>query len=334
MNKIILGIHGLGNKPPKDLLEKWWRRSINDGIFACDHTQPDFQFELVYWSDLLHPEPLNPNLTDDHHELFLDEPYVPPAHDQHNETGTGRKKILDYLEKQMDKILLNDDYSINFSTVTDSIIHHYFSDLDCYYSDDCHVVGNSGKRARESIRTRLEDALIRHRDKEILLLSHSMGSIIAYDVLSQINSGISIDTWITAGSPLGLPVVISKIVSEQKGKLQPITQVKTPESIASNWFNFSDLEDKVAIDYALAGDYSANSKGVGVLDAVVKNQYIIHGKSNAHKSFGYFQTPELGEVIYNFLSRRKSTIWENWFNLIKSKILKNMFGRNNTKIQK
>ena len=334
MNKIILGIHGLGNKPPKDLLEKWWQKSIIDGIFASGHMQTDFQFELVYWSDLLHPESLDFNLTDDHHKLFLSEPYVPPTKDRQRETKTNRKKILDYLEKQMDKILLNDDYSINFSTVTDSIIHHYFRDLDCYYSADCHVVGNTDERARESIRKRLEDVLFHHRDKEILLLSHSMGSIIAYDVLSQIPADISIDTWITAGSPLGLPIVISKIVSEQKGRLHPVTQVKTPESVATNWFNFSDLEDKVAIDYALAGDYGKNSKGVSVLDAVVKNRYIFDGKLNAHKSFGYFQSPELGGVIWDFLSERKSTIWSNWINLIKSRFFKNLFDRNKTKLQK
>lgn len=28
MSKIIIGIHGLGNKPPKAILTDWWARSI------------------------------------------------------------------------------------------------------------------------------------------------------------------------------------------------------------------------------------------------------------------------------------------------------------------
>ena len=32
MAKVIIGIHGLGNKPPKDILEKWWKLSIEEGF--------------------------------------------------------------------------------------------------------------------------------------------------------------------------------------------------------------------------------------------------------------------------------------------------------------
>ena len=34
MKKIIIGVHGLGNKPPADVLEKWWAASIQEGLAA------------------------------------------------------------------------------------------------------------------------------------------------------------------------------------------------------------------------------------------------------------------------------------------------------------
>ena len=32
MSKVIIGIHGLGNKPQKNLLEEWWKAAINEGF--------------------------------------------------------------------------------------------------------------------------------------------------------------------------------------------------------------------------------------------------------------------------------------------------------------
>ena len=61
MDKIIIGIHGLGNKPPKDLFDNWWQQSIAEGLKRIGRPRHDFNFELVYWADSLHPVPLNPN---------------------------------------------------------------------------------------------------------------------------------------------------------------------------------------------------------------------------------------------------------------------------------
>jgi len=32
MANIIIGIHGLGNKPPKPLLEHWWKLAMIEGL--------------------------------------------------------------------------------------------------------------------------------------------------------------------------------------------------------------------------------------------------------------------------------------------------------------
>jgi hypothetical protein len=48
MSKIIIGIHGLGNKPPKTILTEWWGKSILEGLKKYNFHIPDFEFELVY----------------------------------------------------------------------------------------------------------------------------------------------------------------------------------------------------------------------------------------------------------------------------------------------
>ncbi len=130
MSKIIIGLHGLGNKPPKAILEKWWRSALSEGLKLIGHEGKRFNFELVYWADILHPEPLVPELTDPENPLYLEDPYkTSPGRIQVDEPAV-KERIFDFIEKQLDKLLLNED----FSKITDVIVRHYFHDLDQYYS--------------------------------------------------------------------------------------------------------------------------------------------------------------------------------------------------------
>ena len=67
-----------------------------------------------------------------------------------------------------------------------------------------------------------------------------------------------------------------------------------------NWYNFSDLEDKVAINYNLGDDYEENSNRVRAIDKIVYNNYEYQGERNPHKSYGYLRTLELAQVIHDF----------------------------------
>ena len=61
------------------------------------------------------------------------------------------------------------------------------------------------------------------------------------------------------GSPLGIPIIVSKIAEELKISHPKIAKLQTPPNIQNNWFNFSDIEDNVALNYNLNDDYEANS---------------------------------------------------------------------------
>jgi hypothetical protein len=132
-----------------------------------------------------------------------------------------------------------------------------------------------------------------------------MGSIIAYDVLTQSVPDIRIHTLVTMGSPLGLPVVMHKILSEEHKQPQKHLIAQTPENIVGTWYNFSDPQDKVAAEYNLREDYKENSRHVRPIDIIVHNDYEFEGKPNPHSVYGYLRTQEMARVIYNFLHYRK-----------------------------
>ena len=68
--RIIIGIHGLGNKPPKRVLQAWWKKSIQDGLKRIGDTTTQFKFELVYWANILHTEALDPKIRDENHHCL------------------------------------------------------------------------------------------------------------------------------------------------------------------------------------------------------------------------------------------------------------------------
>ena len=139
-----------------------------------------------------------------------------------------------------------------------------------------------------------------------------MGCIIAYDVLAGLccarglhgRNGTNVHTFITAGSPLGLPVIMKKIMREYYPELNRYAQLPTPETIRHRWYNFSDIEDKVAINYDLGDDYVENSNAVKPFDVIVQNMYINNGKRNPHCILGYLRTRELSEAVCQFLTEK------------------------------
>lgn len=322
MSKIIIGIHGLGNKLPIKLLKKWWKMAIKEGLYHCEHQGVYFKFELVYWADILHPEPLNPNEKDKNNPLYVEYPYVPAEGIVRKRPNELRKKVLDFIEDKMDKIFLNEDMSINFASITDVIIHHYFKDLDMYYSAKCEGKENENRLAKELIREKLYSVLNKYKNKQILLISHSMGSIVAFEVLSQLPQDVNVDTFVTIGSPLGQPVVMGKIFAELNHEFVKFKKLKTPVAITKNWFNLSDLEDKITINYNLADDYDENQQGIGPIDKIVFNSYVYKGKRNPHKSYGYLRTPELAEIIYDFLARDRNKVLFSIINQLNSLVIK------------
>ena len=105
-------------------------------------------------------------------------------------------------------------------------------------------------------------------------------------------------SFITIGSPLGLPHVKGKIIKERHYD----RDVRTPSIVTESWVNYADKDDKVSFDVHLRDDYGENRLGIRVIDDLVANDY--HdpsGKENPHKSYGYLRTPELSKHVKRFL---------------------------------
>lgn len=267
-------------------------------------------FEMVPWYDIIHKTSLDPSMKDPESPFFIDEEYTEAHPDFYPGDNSTRKKVVDFIGRQMNRVFLNGDLTLNYSFITDAIISRYFRDLEIYYSDTPFESDGGSATYREVIRKRLRDKLIEHRKDDIMLIGHSMGSIIAFDVLTFMAPELKVNTLVTMGSPLGLPVVISKIASEMRQKGISDTRLKSPPGVTGNWHNYSDILDTVAFNYRLADYYNENSSGVKPVDHLVVNDYESNKVRNPHKAYGYLRTPQFTSVLSEFISTEKLSVKE------------------------
>ncbi|MFQ5709603.1 MAG: alpha/beta hydrolase [bacterium] len=308
MAKVIIGIHGLANKPPEETLKQWWRQSIVEGLQKNNGHEPtpNFEFRMVYWANLLYKYPQHDDGLFSFDKLYNGQPYVEAQAGALKEYKTSlldkvRAGAFDVVGDALDYLKFKHD----FDGVADWILGKVMKDLAFYYDDHRKIANRAGEPelARKVLRDELKTAIRADQDNEIMLIAHSMGTIIAYDVLrdlGQSDPDLQIPYFVTMGSPLGLPHVKGKIIQERD--YDP--DVRTPSIVTKSWRNYADKDDKVSFDIHLHDDYGENRNGIRVVDDLVANDYHApgpNGKGNPHKSYGYLRTPEISRHIREFL---------------------------------
>ena len=305
-SKIIIGIHGLGNKPPKPALEKWWIQAIADGLKFNKYPETKFDFELVYWADILHPDPID---VDSENKLNQpsEEIYSPENYSNQKENLTYTAKAKEYLEKFYGKFIVNEVLSLKYPSLTEFFVYLHLRDLKTYYSSSSIPCNEKARQAKEIMIDRFLKCLIKHKGKKIFLIAHSMGSIIVQDALTEYLPEADIDTYVTIGSPLGQKYVINKYQFEIEQNLK--NKLVVPEQIINKWYNLFDKEDQVALNHQLTNLYKINSRKVNIEDQIVNNLFTSNGVRNPHKSYGYLRTPEFSKIINNFLIEKPTRIF-------------------------
>lgn len=131
-----------------------------------------------------------------------------------------------------------------------------------YFLFDKEYVRNDGERfqVRRELRNRLLTCLDQARQKsdKIVLVTHSMGTIVAYDVLRNCPVCPPVDTLFTLGSPLGIKEVQDELIATGKQRMD------FPAATLGRWINVYDPLDPICgADPRFANDYDAvNSKEV------------------------------------------------------------------------
>lgn len=137
--------------------------------------------------------------------------------------------------------------------------------------------------------------------RPVLLIAHSMGSVIAYDSLWQMSradrDAARIDTLLTMGSPLGQRYIQQRL----KGH-DAIGAVRFPNNIGG-WINLSAVGDLTALDTVLQNDFDAMVR-LGLVasidDREIYNWFRSDGVLNPHSEYGYLVNAETAKIVVDW----------------------------------
>lgn len=141
---------------------------------------------------------------------------------------------------------------------------------------------------RKAIQQRLA-AQIPGDGEPFVLVSHSLGSVVAFEQLNAARKRADAAAWATLGSPLG--------IQEVQDELARRHALMVPERVHA-WHNFADRLDPVAIDVGLANDYEPRG-AIGVIDHRVDNERTRDLlRFNPHSAIGYLANATVRAVLH------------------------------------
>jgi subtilisin family serine protease len=306
----IIYVHGIGNKPVASVLKCQWDRALM-GFDLGERSR------LAYWVNReYYPEPsaeecrdgdLSPKasrdasgdhvikrLAEEPPEQIVAEIAESPraaklllALTEHIETHSAALQVSDQvtIDAQRRKGLSVDAKLLPLPGplrrwITRQVTKAFLKDVN-----DLFYVPARREVMRESVLERL-----RVGGGPFVVIGHSQGSMIAYDVLSSLKAeDYDIRLFVTIGSPLGVTEVQDEIKRLTKQK-----KLAVPDCVRK-WVNLSDRLDPVAADQRFSSDYAANARGVKLVDDPVENP---ESPRHPHSGSGYLRTEKVRFPVY------------------------------------
>ncbi len=284
--QVIVCVHGAGPKPPEEQLREFWREALRQGVArtqakaltAFDASELD----MVYWASNAPQEDYDVQLDLQQRRLVLDQ-------------LADRRKGRDFRRRHYDALpgksplkefAMDTAASIGVASL---LWPRLMPQLKSYWQDD------DGWASK--LRASLAQKLARYvdDDREVLLVTHCMGTILVYDTLVQTELSTRIPLWVTLGSPIASNSVRRRLIG-YKDQSFPTNLVQ--------WHNLSAEDDYVCHDKAVGNDFSAmlDRRLIGdIRDHAIYNLAVRYGRSNPHHSAGYLAHPRMADLLGNWL---------------------------------
>lgn len=197
-------------------------------------------------------------------------PFVPllrPSTDQADKSFSERLYLTSQLVKDRVLkelvVLLN-----NFPKLHESLIQQFLIETYIYLSNP---------EFMEEVHQRILKKM--REDEDYIVVGHSLGSVIAFQLLSDPSYQFSVKRFITLASPLSFRVIQSKLPS-------PISR---PPCIYGDWFNFYSQDDFLTAFPLCEAPFN--------FEPAIINQKIYTFANQPHEILGYLQHPSVIKAI-------------------------------------
>lgn len=176
--------------------------------------------------------------------------------------------------------------------ITNDRLELHLRDLRRYQRNQNEIAEHTRQMLKMPLRSAAESG------RPVLLIAHSMGSVIAWDSLWQMSHNerdhVHINTLLTMGSPLGQRFVQRRLQGfrEEGGEHYPLG--------IDRWVNLAAVGDLTAVDPELAVDFGAMvERGLvsTIDDRELHNFFRLDGVLNVHAEYGYLANSVTAGIV-------------------------------------
>ncbi|MDJ0909406.1 MAG: hypothetical protein QNI99_09430 [Woeseiaceae bacterium] len=293
---LILYIPGLLPKPKPEAHHDALFRCLEAGVRQIDESIADdivgtpHSFDLVSWTYDFYREHRDFAIDRQAIEDVIAHPVASPG--DRREAGSWTRRATLALHRLGDLM----PFLIPYMASEKTEVH--IRDLSRYLRNRNGIADH----IREMLKLPLRAATEAHRP--ILLLAHSMGSIISWDSLWEMThvhgDHVVLDTLVSMGSPLGQNYLMKRIKGNDREGAE-----RYPHNV-ERWLNISAVGDMTAVDPKLANDYAGMTK-LGLVESIVDlemyNAFHLDGVLNTHAEYGYLANEVTGRVVAEWWQR-------------------------------
>lgn len=280
---------GKNPKPPAEAHTVLLKMTLLEGVKRADLSlvetlNQDMDFQLIAWNALYY---------DEVKDISRDLLWIDNLINTHGPSDDDIKQANHWHKKLVRLMYSFTDLFPRLLRLMPRDIRENAEELNRYFNNTANVACD--------IRALLKDVIIHAQEQgnEILIIAHSMGSVIAYDTLWELSHEKSnhgkVDL-LTIGSPLGMRYVQTRLQGHRD------TGNKRYPANIRHWYNLSSVGDVVAVDREFHDDFAEMLK-FGLVESIedhcdgIYNYFHNEEGLNCHRSYGYLVNPAVGNII-------------------------------------
>jgi hypothetical protein len=288
--KHIIFVPGKNPKPqPVQHRELLWKAMI-EGVRRADRTlastlQEHFaQFQLISWNYLFYHT---------YKDITPDIPWIDALINKHGPTEQDIHEAKSW-HKRLDRMLFTlADHLPFIIQFLPKEVKSAATEINRYFDNTDNIASDIRKPLKQTLRPLIE------KNEPVLLIGHSIGSVIAYDTLWELSyqEGLhgKVD-FLTIGSPLGMHYVQRRLMGMKEN------EEKTYPKLIRHWVNLSSEGDIIALERNFHNSFKELRK-LGLVKSIEDHSHGIYNYFrsdeglNCHRSYGYLVNPAVGNII-------------------------------------
>ncbi|MDH4235240.1 MAG: hypothetical protein OEV15_08925, partial [Gallionella sp.] len=292
----IIFVPGKNPKPEESQHRKLLWRTLLEGVRRADREtasalQASYpQFHLVSWSYLYYHQ---------YKDATTDIPWIDALINKHGPSEQDIDEANSWNVTLQRLLLTTGDHLPFLIRLLPEEVRSTAKEINRYFENTDHVASDIRELMERILRPLLE------KQENVLLIGHSLGSVIAYDTLWELSRLEWIKgkvDFLTLGSPLGMHYIQRRLL----GMNGPGAK-SYPDRIR-RWINLSAEGDVAALNRNLNESFHPMLEQ-GLVESIEDHSHRIYNffrsdeGLNCHRSYGYLVNPAVGSIVADWWKR-------------------------------